>query len=998
MLVTLTFLTTPTSDTRGTLLVLQANDQRYMIGNMHEGAQRALIERGSKAIGVTDVFLTGVTEWKNLGGLMGWLLSTADTFKMAEDQAREKTLQAKRSVEELPDEKQSANLKKLASREGSKQRLVFHGGANLTHFIATGRRFIFRKGRPIAIHEYDAPPKPDSRDILPSWQNDQIRVWPMPLSPNAASTFSQSIADGSDLVSGGATNDDPKKMETLQSVVRDMFDSDWRKDDLTQLSLRDVKLPAAVFVRNPQTHGLEQYRAAVPQQPSERPDIQVFVRKPWPGALIPNLPHTQPTQTSMCYLIGVHPPRGRFLPRKAIDLKVPRGPAFSKLANGEAVTAEDGTNVYPEQVMEPPRSGRTILIAELPSVEYVEAFLAREELADTQIVSEIVAAVWILGPGVTEDKRIQEFINQYSEWKHFVSSPDHNADYLTFDSAAESTIRHHLIDPHRFEIPKYDNASKPLPTALAHCHLIARGQKLKIEPDVKLDPDSVDPYLSTGNVVSTFPERVQELAMFGRKDISETLQRGNTQQALPGSENQILTLGTGSALPSKYRNVSSTLLRVPGVGSYLLDCGENTLGQLARIYSSEELTDLLRDLRMIWISHMHADHHLGIVSVLKAWFHAVHGNKHGSHGGASTPAKTSDPLKELKKPGKLFVVSETAMTQYLREYAYVEHYGSEQLILLEAIPRWKEGEHLSQFRWNGRDVGFDGIFREVAAAMQAATGLSDLSVCSVPHCHGARGVAFTFPDGFKLTYSGDARPSQNLVNIGQGSTVLIHEATFDDELQGDAKAKLHSTTSEALGVGVAMKAKRVILTHFSQRYNRIPVMSDITDKQVVLEDTDASNQETPEDVTDPNTVATLAVQDTPSNAADTVMDGTERTTTGAQNATHTVAPDPQQIRAMKVAVAFDSMQVKVKDIELLEKFTPAFMELYKNANERLNVSDADKAEKQLRAKERKALMKEENKKKRLEQQKGSAPKRSKSSTQEELKNIFTRETPGEDAK
>ena len=96
----------------------------------------------------------------------------------------------------------------------------------------------------------------------------------------------------------------------------------------------------------------------------------------------------------------------------------------------------------------------------------------------------------------------------------------------------------------------------------------------------------------------------------------------------------------------------------------------------------------------------------------------------------------------------------------------------------------------------------------------------------------------TFPTGFKFSYSGDCRPSREFARIGNGSTVLLHEATFDDELQGDAIAKKHSTTREALGVGMAMGARRVILTHFSQRYQKIPVMEDMGFMGVRLENID----------------------------------------------------------------------------------------------------------------------------------------------------------------
>lgn len=59
---------------------------------------------------------------------------------------------------------------------------------------------------------------------------------------------------------------------------------------------------------------------------------------------------------------------------------------------------------------------------------------------------------------------------------------------------------------------------------------------------------------------------------------------------------------------------------------------------------------------------------------------------------------------------------------------------------------------------------------------------------------------------FKLVYSGDTRPCSRLVQLGQGSTVLIHEATFENSKQEEAVHKNHSTIDEALQVGAAMGA------------------------------------------------------------------------------------------------------------------------------------------------------------------------------------------------
>ena len=233
-------------------------------------------------------------------------------------------------------------------------------------------------------------------------------------------------------------------------------------------------------------------------------------------------------------------------------------------------------------------------------------------------------------------------------------------------------------------------------------------------------------------------------------------------------------------------------------------------------------------------------------------------------------------------------------------------------------------------------------------AMRTATGFTSFAAANVPHCYGAKGVSLTFPTGFKFTYSGDCRPCRALVEIGQGSTVLLHEATFDDDLRGDAQAKLHSTTSEAIGVGIAMGARRVLLTHFSQRYQKIPVMDAVEGQELVLE--------TAEDETPGNLVALVDAGELPAKAmakpiSEMVEDESgcgeilptkpeRRRSSGASGgASGKASSGMVEIRKvgslkqkprtdMKVGVAFDYMRVKVKDIAILERFTPALLKLY----------------------------------------------------------------------
>lgn len=63
-------------------------------------------------------------------------------------------------------------------------------------------------------------------------------------------------------------------------------------------------------------------------------------------------------------------------------------------------------------------------------------------------------------------------------------------------------------------------------------------------------------------------------------------------------------------------------------------------------------------------------------------------------------------------------------------------------------------------------------------------------------------------------------------HLGANSDILIHEATMEDELAHEAVSKMHSTTSQAIAIGQKMKAKHILLTHFSQRYAKLPRFND----------------------------------------------------------------------------------------------------------------------------------------------------------------------------
>lgn len=958
-------LTTPTADTPGTTLLLHCENKRYIIGNIAEGTQRACQQMGARLLKTSELFVTGKTEWSNTGGLMGIMLTLADAIaSVAADHkiSPPKPLKSRdgNSMDSDPDGDTS-------SQQVDKNRLTIFGPPNLNHTIATARRFIFRKGMPLYINEMkDTPAQKDAEGKWPhTWADANIRVWAMPIKaqrsePEAISRQNnyeslernppprnprkrshedmnghERTANGSQEIQQEMQQEiDDRNQQIRKAVVSEMFDSSWRLDALVETPLSQVKLPAAIFVRNEETKQTEKYTGPMPGGPEPVPDITVLVRKPWPGALITSLPPTQPADEAMSYVFRTWPPRGRFRPDKAQELGVPKGRDYSKLAAGESVINNRGETITPEMVLEETRPGNGFAVIDLPSVDYVDPLIWREEWKSHDVMDAVGSIFWILGPGVASSPALRAFMDSMSHIKHVVSSQDVCPNRLSMDSVASSTIRLSQMDPERYPVPIFDNVTVPqlrysttnMATDLPHNVIPAqRGLLFNLQPTMELQDHQVIPLLDTQGVLTSTSPQVLTLAKAARDEISKDKARfDDWRQKTPGRDAEIITLGTGSSLPSKYRNVSATLVRVPGYGSYLLDCGENTLGQLERIFRPAELVEILKDLRMIWISHLHADHHLGTVSVIKAWYEVVHN---------STPlespplpsdfAKGSWSESSLKDSRYLSVISDEGMISWLAEYSQVEDYGYSRLAPLLISGAKPHESQRSVLQWRSALSPLPNVHLP-EAAYPALLGLTDIQAVYVRHCALARAVTMAFPDGFKLSYSGDCRPSDHFARIGEDSTVLIHEATFDDYLLGDAVAKRHSTTSEALRVGAKMRARAVVLTHFSQRYQKIPIMETVEDGEAALgsetvgagfvdEEGDAAGAD--EQMVENGGAPSVAAPDT-ARPSDEVNGAPKEAVVKVRS------------RDMKVCVAFDYMKVKVGDIAQMEKFTPALLELF----------------------------------------------------------------------
>ena len=150
-------LTTPTGDTPGSTVLLHFPDRRYFFGQLSEGTQRACTERGIRLTYLTDTFLTGRTEWANNGGLIGTILTQAEGLASSnlalEAEARERQEKKVHPVGHVTSQEEKKHGMAYAVQDGNmvaqRGSLTIHGGKNLSHSLATARRFVFRKGMPV---------------------------------------------------------------------------------------------------------------------------------------------------------------------------------------------------------------------------------------------------------------------------------------------------------------------------------------------------------------------------------------------------------------------------------------------------------------------------------------------------------------------------------------------------------------------------------------------------------------------------------------------------------------------------------------------------------------------------------------------------------------------------------------------------------------------------------------------------------------------------------
>jgi len=271
----------------------------------------------------------------------------------------------------------------------------------------------------------------------------------------------------------------------------------------------------------------------------------------------------------------------------------------------------------------------------------------------------------------------------------------------------------------------------------------------------------------------------------------------------------IRLLGTSASRPTIERNVSALAIQREGE-TFMFDCGEGTQRQMMRYGVSFALED-------IFFTHMHADHVLGVIGLIRTM--ALQGREErlrlwGPRGSARVLRRAEGlgferstfPIDVLElEPDQRVERKDFAIVGFA-----VDHRGSASLGYALV-----ESERKGRFNPDrARELGIpEGPLWGQIHRGQPAT-LPDGRVIEPSELVGPK------RPGRTVVVTGDTRPCAATIEAARDADLLIHEATFGDEEAARAVETGHSTAREAAEVARDAGVRRLLLTHISARYSR----------------------------------------------------------------------------------------------------------------------------------------------------------------------------------
>jgi ribonuclease Z len=239
----------------------------------------------------------------------------------------------------------------------------------------------------------------------------------------------------------------------------------------------------------------------------------------------------------------------------------------------------------------------------------------------------------------------------------------------------------------------------------------------------------------------------------------------------------VAILGSNSAIPTLQRNPSAHLLNA-NERLFLIDCAEGTQLQLRR-YKIH-----FQRIKHVLISHLHGDHFYGLIGFL-----------------------TSLHLLGRKDDLNLYANAEL-----------------QKIIEL-------------QLAASRTTLSYPLIFHPLVSNVKELIYDSErLSVYSFPLLHSVPTHGFLFLEQHhsamrmrharSYAYCSDTAFSEDIIPYIHGVDLLYHEATFLHNMAANAREKMHSTALEAATIAGRAKVKKLLIGHFSARYDDLQPLLD----------------------------------------------------------------------------------------------------------------------------------------------------------------------------
>lgn len=274
----------------------------------------------------------------------------------------------------------------------------------------------------------------------------------------------------------------------------------------------------------------------------------------------------------------------------------------------------------------------------------------------------------------------------------------------------------------------------------------------------------------------------------------------------PSGTRELVVLGTASQVPTRTRNHNGYALRWDGE-VWLFDPGEGTQRQL--LLAGVPASSITR----ICITHAHGDHCLGLPGVLARM--NLDGATHPVH--LYFPAEMQPYVARLRTASALHdrldvrehpvegdgVVAEAAGAAPRLEAARLEHrVPTLGWRLVEPDGRRFLPERLAEAGVRGPDVG--RLSREGSVEVDGRrVRLEDVTAAR---------------PGQRFAFVMDTRECTGAERLAQDADLLVAESTFLDRDAALAAAYAHLTAAQAGRLARAAGVRRLVLTHFSQRY------------------------------------------------------------------------------------------------------------------------------------------------------------------------------------